>query len=139
MCASGGCLSASLKCNGEPDCVDGSDEVKLYYLIQAFELHNVNVVKTRIFMTEWVGCSSLPGMSVKYKQSSSGNLAGGNGERNVLFPDPRTDWNRGRDGQSWKLSFAQNEVALHSSNGSRCPDVAVITGQECLCKQKKYK
>jgi hypothetical protein len=47
MCASGGCLSASLKCNGEPDCVDGSDEVKLYYLIQAFELHNVNVVKTR--------------------------------------------------------------------------------------------
>jgi hypothetical protein len=92
-----------------------------------------------LFMTEWVGCSSLPGMSVKYKQSSSGNLAGGNGERNVLFPDPRTDWNRGRDGQSWKLSFAQNEVALHSSNGSRCPDVAVITGQECLCKQKKYK
>lgn len=44
------------------------------------------------FMTEWVGCSSLPGMPVKYKQSSSGNLAGGNGERNVLFSDPRP-WN----------------------------------------------
>lgn len=27
VCASGGCVSASLRCNGHDNCVDGSDEV----------------------------------------------------------------------------------------------------------------
>lgn len=47
MCASGGCLSASLKCNGETDCVDGSDEVKIYHLTKSYELHNAIEIKIK--------------------------------------------------------------------------------------------
>lgn len=45
ICASGGCISASLKCNGEYDCADGSDEVKTYHLIEVFELHELDLEK----------------------------------------------------------------------------------------------
>lgn len=44
MCANGGCLTASLKCNGEPDCADGSDEVKLS-LDSSFELLELGLKK----------------------------------------------------------------------------------------------
>lgn len=65
------------------------------------------------FMTEWVGCSSLLGMPVKYKQSSSGNLAGGNGERNVLFSDPRP----------WNSECIQEQIGTEGGMGEvgRCP------------------